>query len=189
MKNVIACLVFALSLAATRQASAEDMPKLGIGISSAVSAPLTSAGASPAGLNFQAVSAKYFLSNDMAIEGNVGFGVVSRESANTSSTFLFGGKFHYVLKRYKDSHFFANAGLHLLVAGGPGAFGVLANANVGWEYIFTSGLPGLGLSPELGLNIASFNPDGANNGITTVGLGGYGSNLPFAMMNIRYYFN
>jgi len=178
-------------------------PRGGIGISNQLNLVAAQIGAPGEGVPFSTLTGKFFIGDRMAAEGNFGLSIINPEQdgADSSTIMLIGGKFHYALWRLDTSHFFINGGFHFVsgsntllpLEGGGLAFAgdftaINFGINLGWEYIFRSGLPGLGISPEMGLNFTYLNPDGDNNNITAFQLNGYGREFPFFLMNIRYYF-
>ena len=178
------------------RAEAQEMPKFGIGVSNQLATLAQSINQSLGAAGFGApfplttISSKFFFAEHFGAEVNLGILVVGREAtnANTTTNFMFGGKFHYILHKFTHSHFFANAGFHFVQGGSPDYLAFNFNINGGFEYILPAGLPGLGFSPEFGFSFTHVNPDGNNNNFNIIHLGGYGGEFPYLLMNIRYYF-
>ncbi len=191
-RGLLALAVASVLFGAT--AEAQEMPKFGLGISnqlSTMAAPIGAALGVPGGgsaFPLTTLSGKFFFADHLGAEVNLGILVISPETGNSRTNFTFGGKFHYILHKFTHSHFFANAGFHFVQGGNPDYLALNFNVNGGFEYILPAGLPGLGFSPEFGFSFTHINPDGDGNNFNIIHLGGYGSEFPYLLMNIRYYF-
>ena len=172
---------------AAQESANASLPVWGLGISNHMNLLMAQLGVAGV-LPFTTLTGKYFINKNMAAQADLGMSVMAPNGGPNFSRFLLGGKFHYILAHFKNSHVFANAGMHMLFGGGPGLFGFNLGFNAGWEYIFKSGIPGLGISPEFGMNISYINPKGPKNDAVAFSLNGAGDAFPFVLMNIRYYF-
>lgn len=142
-----------------------------------------------------AATMKYHINHDNAITVDAGFSVLAGPAEGR--VLIFGAGYERNFHTFEHSHFFGRFAGHFANYE-IGAGGVLAGegsaANIGiyagWEYIFDKGLPGLGISAELGANIFMLFPDG---GETTVNFtfGGLGAGAGFEnllLLGVRYYF-
>ena len=162
---------------------------LGIGVNNAPGG-LSDPGAPGSGV-IPLASAKYYLSTDAAVTGD--FGLVLETGDQNGRALIFGGGYEIVLKRYGSGRFYGRGAGHFKNADEFAGDGTTVNlfGGAGFEYILSSGLPGLGLSLEYGVNFTMYFPASDDQDTTTrFQVGGINTqNLTSAFgMAIRYYF-
>jgi hypothetical protein len=168
MKKAVLALCAGLLLAVP--AAAKDLSGLvGVGFTNAFS------GAS----GLTSVSARYWVDKQLGIEGLVGFESVNRERGADLNRQVFAARLLLNFVQEDNLHLYGGAGLALLREefDDDSDSGLGLDLFVGAEFFF-QGLPNLGFSSEVGLEIS-------DDGNTTF-VGTHGGS--FATFGIRYYF-
>ena len=126
-----------------------------------------------------ALSVRYWLDSQLAIEAKSGFTYSKDDNGPDSRSFSLGGRFLIKMVEEENLHAYGGAGVSLLTEkqGGDSDSGVGAEVFGGVEFFF-QGLPHLGFSTELGLVLEEM---GDRTDFRTDG-GAFGS------LGIRYYF-
>jgi hypothetical protein len=99
------------------------------------------------------VSGKYWINNELAVQGLVGFNF-----SDSSDDFDLGGKIYFKIKDEENLHVDAIGGLGFSRADpdkGNTKTGTWINVGIGIEYFF-SGLPNLGFSTEVGFTFMDY---------------------------------
>ena len=125
------------------------------------------------------LSVRYWLDNQLALEGKTGFSYAKRDNGPDERSFSVGGRFLIKVVEEENLHAYGGAGVSLLTEkhDGNSDQGVGAEVFGGIEFFF-QGLPHLGFSTELGLVLEEM---GDRTDFRTDG----GS---FVNLGIRYYF-
>lgn len=172
MKKTLAFALAALALSAP--AGAKDLSgRWGVGFTKALSPESTF------GEGLTSLSVRYWLDKQLGLEGVLGYKLVNRDDGPDERYSSLGGRFLIKMVEEENLQAYGGAGLAFLYAkeGEDSGSGVGVEAFVGAEYFF-QGLPNLGFSSELGLQLS-------DTGDTTVFGTGGGSFIDFG---IRYYF-
>jgi hypothetical protein len=178
---LVGVVLFSAAGLLARPASAKDLTdRVGVGYSATFSG-------SPDALS--SVSARYWVSQEIGVEGDLGLLINSPKGGSSSTNFGIGatGLYSFIdepnLKLFGEGGLaFGSVGVTTVSATGvastTGETAVGLNAGMGIEF-FLVGLPNLGWTTELGLNYTTVSKVGS-----ALSLGGG----DFATFGIRYYF-
>lgn len=179
--QLLVLLLMAALLSASLASAKVLSMRIGVGFNSQIQAGLAAKGFADS-ITSQSVSVKYWINEAVGVQGLFGFSSYHRDSQGAFDILL-GGKLLYNIIQEENMNFYFSGGLAALVLGIDSGkkhkeeLGVSIFPGVGFEWFF-SGLPNLGFSTEVGLQL-SFLDDYHE-------IGSYGG--AFGLIGIHYYF-